>query len=332
MRAIIGCRLNVDPRILQPLLEQKGWIPSPKVSDATLNDRTADILGHVSPEDFGLVNETKEYLVFHQPTKTWGLVNYPVTRGIEFRLKNRDSDRLKAACEELIADIDLICQESRTPWAVRVLKAISSIPNPLRRASSNGQPTNGHDANSPLPALDTGVATPALSQSSNGTTGLTPTQSNTPAALVAVPVGTETALVTPLPEAHQQPILNNGANNIRATFAELIQVLEPNSADHAYSGRIISESKFRVAIRRRWAEFWVGAVSLALTTITMLFTYPSLEPYLLGSLSIETAKWTRDFLERLSTAAFFSSTIAGLNVGLYWLDLRRMKLVEWMAA
>ena len=121
MRAIIRCAspAHGTPEELQTklrkTLEAQNWLPNLKEGDPELDARKAEILGHVTPEDRSLVEKTCFCTVYHDDTKTWGIVSNPTSHAFTFRLKNPKQDRLKAATEELVADLALIPSRTHKP-------------------------------------------------------------------------------------------------------------------------------------------------------------------------------------------------------------------------
>ncbi|HXJ11042.1 MAG TPA: hypothetical protein VNH19_02125 [Candidatus Limnocylindrales bacterium] len=52
-----------------------------------------------------LLEKTFTCTIYDEETKTWGIVNQPQSQNITFRLKNQSSDKLKAATEKLIRQL-----------------------------------------------------------------------------------------------------------------------------------------------------------------------------------------------------------------------------------
>jgi hypothetical protein len=106
MRAIVNCRTHVEKESLDGLLSECDWWPSLPQTDPEITSKKDEILKHVSDQDRPLVTGTFLYTIYDAETKTWGLVNSPAKHVITFRLKNPFSERLKAACSKLIADLE----------------------------------------------------------------------------------------------------------------------------------------------------------------------------------------------------------------------------------
>jgi len=105
MRAIIRVTTNLPDDRLDDLLRSYGWLS--RLSDQAFIERKKnEILESVHPDDLPIVRDTLfSYTLLHDPTKTWGIVNRPVDNLITFRLKNPIPDRLKAATEKLVRDL-----------------------------------------------------------------------------------------------------------------------------------------------------------------------------------------------------------------------------------
>jgi hypothetical protein len=113
MRAIIRCKSNVDPKGLDGLLIEKDWWPGIEQTDPEIVKRKNEILSHVAGEDLVITERTYLYTIYDEATKSWGIVNNPTKHGITFRIKNPDSDKLKAACEKLVKNLQEISNEKR---------------------------------------------------------------------------------------------------------------------------------------------------------------------------------------------------------------------------
>jgi hypothetical protein len=105
MRAIIKCSTSVKPEELDTIISDHYWWPKLDQEHEHIKEKTEDILAHVAKEDQTLVKETLLFTIYDEETKTWGIVNNPSDHVITFRLKNSVSERLKAACEKLVGQI-----------------------------------------------------------------------------------------------------------------------------------------------------------------------------------------------------------------------------------
>ena len=105
MRAIIRVTTNLPDDRLDDLLQGYGWLSRVSNQDF-IDQKRGEILDSVHRDDRPIVENTLlSYTLLHDPTKTWGIVNRPVDNLITFRLKNPIPDRLKAATEKLVRDL-----------------------------------------------------------------------------------------------------------------------------------------------------------------------------------------------------------------------------------
>jgi hypothetical protein len=112
-------------------------------------------------------------------------------------------------------------------------------------------------------------------------------------------------------------------------FHPMIEVLEPNSTNHAYSGEIIPSNKLRFAVQQRKIEASVGLIAALFAVLFSLLTIPSIRSPLFQRLPTEWFTWLSGFMERLATSSIVVATISWLNLLLHWLELRRKGLVSW---
>ena len=99
MRAIIPCQTRVSQSNLHNIFDQAGWLSSLSQEDPLVLRERDSILDLVAEEDKPVVGRTFWFMIYHNETKSWGLVNAPTTGTIEFRLKNRAATELRSACE-----------------------------------------------------------------------------------------------------------------------------------------------------------------------------------------------------------------------------------------
>jgi hypothetical protein len=234
MRAIIRCRSNVDPKGLDGLLIEKDWWPGIDQIDPEVVKRKDEILSHVAVEDLIITERTYLYTIYDEATKSWGIVNNPTKHGITFRIKNPDSDKLKAACERLVKNLQEISNEKR-----------------------------------------------------------------------------------------------HGDGNIFFEFISFIEVLEPNSINHAYSGEILPPNRSNLAIQTKRSEFIVGIGAGILALFLLIVTMPPIENVITSGWSVEWYTYVKGFSDRLATSAIVTSTVSILTVLLYYFDIRRKSIIKW---
>ncbi|UCD57752.1 MAG: hypothetical protein JSV16_01185 [Candidatus Hydrogenedentota bacterium] len=116
---------------------------------------------------------------------------------------------------------------------------------------------------------------------------------------------------------------------IKFDFYPTLEVLEPNSQNHAYSGEIIPASKLKYAIQQRRIEAMVGLIAALSAVFFSLLTVPSIRSPLFQQLPPEWYSWLSGFAERLATSAIVVATISWLHLLLHWLDLRRKGVIRW---
>jgi hypothetical protein len=80
-------------------------LPGLDQDDPTTVQHKDEILALVSEEDIRMVTQTYWFMIYHNPTGSWGLVNSPQSGTIEMRIRNRDSSKLERACEHVVSTI-----------------------------------------------------------------------------------------------------------------------------------------------------------------------------------------------------------------------------------
>ncbi len=236
MRAIIKCSTNVDVNKLDGLLAEKGWWPNLAQNHDEIEKRKREVLSHVAADDLVMVEETVLYTIFDDITNSWGIVSNPTQHSIAFRLKNRDSERLKLATERLVSNLQSLSHSSRR---------------------------------------------------------------------------------------------GSGEESVKFTFVGKIEVLEPNSEDHAYYGEVLPINRFSYARRKRSTEFWVGVLAAIAGLSLLVITFPPIASNALVNLSPEWQVYIKGLVDRLGTSAIVTATVSLLNVVLYWFNLRRKSVIIW---
>lgn len=110
MRAIISFTItpSSDEKLnLEKLFGDIGW--KPNVNDANLatlaEGQKTDILATVAGEDKAIVAASYRVMIYSDRVRTWGLVNEPNENEFVVRLRNKFPEKLKKACESLIASL-----------------------------------------------------------------------------------------------------------------------------------------------------------------------------------------------------------------------------------
>lgn len=121
----------------------------------------------------------------------------------------------------------------------------------------------------------------------------------------------------------------SGDEDDRFEFVGRIEVLEPNSTDHAYSGEVLSRSRFIYARRKRGTEFWVGVLAAVSGAVFLVMTLPPVTEALFSGMDPDWQLFIKGTFDRLATSAIVTATVSLLTVILYWFDLRRKSIVIW---
>ena len=118
-------------------------------------------------------------------------------------------------------------------------------------------------------------------------------------------------------------------SSIKLEFRDKIEVLEPGGFMHAFSGDVLPKARFRLAVKLRRTESFVGLIAFLASIFLLLLTIPPIRTGIFANGGW--GLWTVGFLERLSTSAIVTATVSWLNVILYWFELRRQPTILWEA-
>lgn len=111
-----------------------------------------------------------------------------------------------------------------------------------------------------------------------------------------------------------------------------IDVLQPNSREHAFYGEILPfKNRFGVALQDRRTEEIVGLIALGVAILFLGLTFPSVKHFFWGHLPLENQQWIDGVLGRLATAAVVTFTTNWIVVLLHWFNLRRKSIINWHA-
>lgn len=113
-------------------------------------------------------------------------------------------------------------------------------------------------------------------------------------------------------------------------FVDQIVVLEPNSDHSAYTGEVLPAKGFMLAVRERKRESYVGAFTVFLTILLLVITSPPFSRWLFVSFSQPWQDWLTGNLNRFTTAASVTATIAWFEVILYFFEVRRQSTIRWI--
>lgn len=105
MRAIIKCDSTIDLDVLEAFLSTNNLWPALPQDHPEVLKKREDLLNTIAPEDRPLAENTLLYTIYHDGTKTWGIVNRPSKHSYTFRLKNPVALKLQSACQKLVSDL-----------------------------------------------------------------------------------------------------------------------------------------------------------------------------------------------------------------------------------
>ena len=112
-------------------------------------------------------------------------------------------------------------------------------------------------------------------------------------------------------------------------FSPSVEIFEPNSQDHAFSGAILPPARFWLAVKERKTEAYVGLFTTLLAIVFLTSTSPLVRPWLMRGFDSDWQQWFSGNLERFSTAALVTLTISWFEVFLHWFSLRRQSSIRW---
>jgi hypothetical protein len=122
----------------------------------------------------------------------------------------------------------------------------------------------------------------------------------------------------------------NAKHHVGLEFAEIIRVLEPNSADVAYYGEVLPAPDFKSAKHERSGEWRIGKSFLLATIILTLITIPPMERWVDSFVAKDWVTWGAGFLGRCATSALVTAVVSFIAVVFHWYELRRVGQVRWL--
>jgi|SRR5215213_2775458 len=105
MRAVIKCQGEIIDQQLEEWLDGKNWLPNQPQNSPLVEEHKKETLAYVPQHDRVIAESTHCLTLFDEVTRSWGTVCRPNRNRLTFRLKNPVSEKLKKACEKLVADI-----------------------------------------------------------------------------------------------------------------------------------------------------------------------------------------------------------------------------------
>ncbi len=113
MRAIIRINTNIDEERIYDVLKGYGWIPSLPQADCERSRN--EILQTIHEDDIEIVRSSPlSYVLLHNPTRTWGIINKPHDNLIIFRLKSHSSGHLRTAAESLVNNLQSVSDKDKS--------------------------------------------------------------------------------------------------------------------------------------------------------------------------------------------------------------------------
>lgn len=111
MRALITATINAPadvldrlPQTLEHFLIEQGWWPALDQDHPEVVAMRDEILKTVSNGDHTLAKETYLFTIYHEESRSWGIISRPNRQVITIRVKNPVAERLKAAAEKIVDD------------------------------------------------------------------------------------------------------------------------------------------------------------------------------------------------------------------------------------
>jgi hypothetical protein len=112
-------------------------------------------------------------------------------------------------------------------------------------------------------------------------------------------------------------------------FQQQIVVLEPHSEHSAFTGQILPSKGFLLAVKERKRETCVGIFTVVLTLLLVALTAPPIARWFFTTPDKDWQEWITGNLNRFTTAASVTATIAWFEVLLYWFQVRRQSAIRW---
>jgi hypothetical protein len=112
-------------------------------------------------------------------------------------------------------------------------------------------------------------------------------------------------------------------------FSPRIDVLEPNSDNHAFSGEVLPPRRLLLAITERKTEALVGLFAFFVAVCLLIVTSPVVSEHILPAADSKWRQWIAGNLERSTTAALITGTLLWFEVLLHWFDIKRRSIIRW---
>lgn len=102
MRALIRCNTNFTQEEFMDILDKNNWIPSSNLSKEILDKRKTSILKHLLEDKRMQVKDTFKFMIYHNPTETWGIVNSITDQTFNIRFNNPSVDQIRVCCSSFV--------------------------------------------------------------------------------------------------------------------------------------------------------------------------------------------------------------------------------------
>jgi len=120
MRALITATIDASsdildslPQALQHFLIDHGWWPALDQEHPEIVTMRNEILKTVSNGDHTLAKETCLFTIYHEESRSWGIISRPNRQVITIRIKNPVAERLKRAAEKMVNDCQSLASRKR---------------------------------------------------------------------------------------------------------------------------------------------------------------------------------------------------------------------------
>jgi len=102
VRSIIRCDTNFSEEEFLENLKNNGWLPAEELSDEILDARRTDVLQWFSTEKKEQIIVTFKFMIYHNATESWGVVNSVTDNSFNIRFNNPSVDQIRNCCNEFI--------------------------------------------------------------------------------------------------------------------------------------------------------------------------------------------------------------------------------------
>jgi len=129
--------------------------------------------------------------------------------------------------------------------------------------------------------------------------------------------------------------IQNSRTGMEYSFQDIIEVLEPNSQQHAFYGRPLPTrrgKKWALARKERSLELRAAIFLFVIAGILIILSTPPAMALFFGHLTPNWFDWTKGFIERVATSAIISGFLPLFGVFHHYQNLKAMGAVRWETA